>query len=50
MEFAKNTIHLFKEQWNEIIEFNKTTTLKSFIDDMQNFDKMINTINNNYFT
>jgi hypothetical protein len=49
IELAKNTIHLFKEQWNEIVEFNKTTTLKSFINDIQNFDKMINTISNNYF-
>ena len=49
ISFAKNTIHLFKEQWIEIMDFCKATTLKSFINDIQNFDNMVNTINNNYF-
>jgi hypothetical protein len=48
IEFAKNTIHLFKEQWDDIIEFTKTT-LQLLINDIQNFEKMNNTVENNYF-
>lgn len=48
MEFAKNTIHLVREQWNDIIEFCRTQTVKPFIDDIQNYEQMINTVENNF--
>jgi hypothetical protein len=49
MEFAKNTLHLVKEQWDDIIKFNKTQNVASFINDIQNFENMTNTIENNYY-
>jgi hypothetical protein len=49
MDYAKKTIHLVREQWNDIINFCKNKTVIPFINDIQNFDKMINTIQNNYF-
>ena len=49
LDYAKNTIHLVKEQWNDIINFCKIQTIKPFLHDMQNFEKMINKVQNNYF-
>jgi hypothetical protein len=49
MKFAKNTLHLVKEQWDDIIKFNKIQTVVPFIKDIQNFENMVNTIQNNYF-
>jgi len=48
MEYARNTIHLVKNQWDEIIEFCKEKTIKPFIEDINNFENMINTIENNF--
>jgi hypothetical protein len=48
-EYAKSTLHLVKEQWDDIINFNKEHFVKSFINDINNFDKNINTVQNNYF-
>jgi hypothetical protein len=47
--FAMSTLHLAQQQWNDIINFCKTKTVIPFINDIQNFEKMINTIQNNYF-
>jgi len=49
IENARNTLHLAKDQWDEIISFNKNIQIKEFINDINNFDLMENTINNVYF-
>lgn len=49
MQYAKETIHLVKEQWDDIVKFNIEKTIKPFISDINNFDTMQNTIFNNYF-
>ena len=48
MEYAKDTIHLVKEQWENILEFNKEKTIVPFINDINDFDNMQNTIEKNY--
>jgi hypothetical protein len=50
IDWAKNTLHLVREQWDDIILFNKEHIVKSFINDIQNFENMENTIQNNYFS
>jgi hypothetical protein len=49
MEYAKSTLHLVKEQWDDIINYCKEKTILSFVEDIQNFEKMKNTVQNNYF-
>ena len=49
IEFAKNTINLVKEQWSKIIQFSKDKYILSFIDDINNWDSNINTIQNNFY-
>ena len=49
MQYAIDTIHLVKEQWDDILKFNKEKTIIPFINDIQNFENMQNTIQNNYF-
>lgn len=49
IEYANSTLHLVKEQWVDIINFNKEHFVKSFISDIQDFDSNINTIQNNYY-
>ena len=48
MEYAENTLHLVKEQWNDILNFNKETTVIPFIKDIQDFSNMENTIAENF--
>ena len=48
IEYAKSTMHLVEEQWKDIIKYNNNS-VKLFIDDIKMFDKMENTIKNNYF-
>lgn len=49
LENARNTLHLVKEQWNRIINYSKTKYIKSFINDIENWNDNINTIENNFF-
>jgi hypothetical protein len=49
MKFAEETIHLAKEQWDDIIKFNKEKTIVPFINDINDFDNMQNTLKNNYY-
>lgn len=49
MQYAIDTMHLVKEQWDEILKFNKENTIVPFINDIQDFENMKNTIENNYF-
>jgi hypothetical protein len=49
MEYAKNTIHLVKEQWDDILKYNKDNTMVSFLNDMQDYDNMLNTVQKNFY-
>lgn len=40
IDWAKNTIHLAKEQWNEIINHAKNTSLVPFLRDVQNIENI----------
>ena len=47
LEFAKNTIHLVQEQWNDIKNYENQLVQK-FIYDINNFNECKNTVQNNY--
>ena len=47
--FAMSTLHLAPQQWNNIVNYAKEKTVMPFIDDINNFEKMINTIQNNFY-
>jgi len=46
---AIDTINLAKEQWNRIVQFSKDTYIKSFINDINNWDNNFNTIQTNFY-
>jgi len=48
LENAISTMHLVKEQWDDIVHFMTTKNIKSFISDMENYETLINTVQNNY--
>jgi len=48
MQYAENTIHLVREQWENIIHFNKENYIFSFVNDIQNFENMPNTVSTFY--
>jgi hypothetical protein len=47
LQYAQDTIHLVKEQWDDIVNYSKEKTIIPFINDLENFDSMQNTIQNN---
>ena len=47
--FAESTLHLAKKQWVEIVNFGKENTVVPFVRDINEFENMQNTIENNYF-
>jgi hypothetical protein len=49
IQHAIDTLHLVKQQWNNIQKYTQEKTVLPFIEDMQNIEKMENTIQNNYF-
>jgi hypothetical protein len=49
MQYAIDTLHLVKDQWDDIINYSKEKTIIPFINDIQNFENMKNTIQNNFF-
>jgi len=49
IQYAMDTIHLVKEQWEDIQKFNKEMSIVPFINDIHNFKNMQNTLQNNYF-
>jgi len=49
IEYAKSTLHLVKEQWDDILKYTKEFIIKPFINDIQDFDSNINTVKNNYY-
>lgn len=48
IEFAKNTMHLVKEQWNKILQFSKDKYMLPFINDINNWEQNKNTVENNF--
>jgi len=48
IEFAVNTIHLLKEQWNNFQQYLIDNTIIPFVNDMENIDILENTVFNNY--
>lgn len=50
LENAINTLHMAKQQWYRIIEFGKLKYVTKFIDDINNWNNNINTIQNNFFS
>ena len=49
IEFAKNTLHLVEEQWININKFIKKKYIESFINDINNFEYQVNTVENNFY-
>ena len=48
IEYAQNTIHLVKTQWEEIHDFSLKNTVLPFLDDINHFENLENTVENNY--
>ena len=48
IEYARETIHLVKNQWDEIHDFSLKKSILPFLDDINNFENLENTIENNY--
>jgi hypothetical protein len=48
IQFAQNTLHLVKKQWDDITKFYKENHIKRFINDIYNFEYMQNTVYNNF--
>lgn len=49
IEFAKNTIHLVEEQWININKYFRKKYVESFINDINNFENQLNTVENNFY-
>lgn len=49
LDFAINTIHMAKPQWDEITNYSKNKYVKQFINDINNWDKNDNTLVSNFF-
>ena len=48
IEYARKTINLVKDQWDEIHNFLLKKTILPFLDDINNYEKLENTVENNY--
>ena len=46
---AMSTIHMAKEQWNRITNFSKEKYVKTFINDINNWNNINNTVQNNFY-
>jgi hypothetical protein len=49
LENAINTLHLVKKQWDDITNFMINKNIKSFLNDMDNFDTLVNNVQNNFY-
>jgi hypothetical protein len=50
LENAINTLHMAKPQWDRIVQFGKLKHVTKIIDDINNWNNNINTIQNNFFS
>jgi len=48
IEYARNTIHLVKNQWDEIQDFSLKKSILPFLDDINHYENLENTVENNY--
>ena len=48
--WALTTMHLMKEQWNDIIQYYKDHHVTRFLKDIENMEQMENTVENNYYS
>jgi hypothetical protein len=44
MQYAMDTIHLVKQQWEDILKFNIESNIAPFVDDIQHFYDMPNKV------
>ena len=49
IELAKNTVHLAKQQWEDITQYYIRKHIPSFIEDISNLENNVNTVENVYF-
>jgi hypothetical protein len=49
VENAINTLHMAKEQWNRITQFSRDKYISKFIEDVNNWETNINTIQTNFY-
>jgi hypothetical protein len=49
IEFAKNTIHLVEKQWININKYFRKKYVDSFVNDINNFENQLNTVENNFY-
>jgi len=49
IKFAEDTLHLVKEQWEKIKNYQINKYVVSFINDINNFEKQINSVQSNYY-
>jgi hypothetical protein len=49
VEWAKNTIDLAKDQINSMITYYKEKHIKALLEDIENYDNMVNTLNNVFY-
>ena len=48
LEYANSTLHMVKEQWDDIKKYQNNNIIQ-FIYDINNYDNMLNTVQNNYY-
>ena len=49
LQNAINTIHLVKQQWNKIVKYSENKYVLAFINDINNWNNNINTLESNFF-
>lgn len=49
IEWARSTLHLVTDQWNDMESYMKAKTIVPFLEDIANFDCQLNTVQNNYY-
>jgi len=49
LPFAVSTLHLARQQWENIMNYSKDVLTLSFINDINNFENILNTVENNFY-
>lgn len=49
LDYAIKTLHLVKQQWNRIMSFMINKNIKLFLNDMDKYKELVNTVENNYY-
>ena len=49
LQYSINTLHLVREQWNKIVQYNTNKYIPTFINDINNFENNINTLEANFY-